>query len=370
MYHQKKKAAQLRWTLIWRRNHKKSKADTVAKKKAKKTENAARPFTPAAFAEDASLDALPDNWNDARPCPLCGLLDSIYHIVALCRHWRMAAARAAMINDARVKLIPGLVRDLRAARLHPSDGGPPLPLDLSPEQEAALEHRAIFSAGLAIPAEAGHALYRLATGAPWPRQAAQPLHHFNAAMGATFDAVAASRHDMRDLATRWLNWAERTLLALAKARRKAMADEAAAPSPMPLAPWAGPPPSALPPQPLGGVAPWTYPPLMHTDPPAYGCPGPPDAFVPATWFKHCNLAALRHLVHCAHTSLELRATVTAALPTPGNRNKKAWHHRILSHLRIRYRDLPSLLRLAPPHPPYLPTIPQRPHPPATVGATA
>ena len=37
MYHQKKKAAQLRWTLIWRRNHKKSKADTVAKKKAKKT---------------------------------------------------------------------------------------------------------------------------------------------------------------------------------------------------------------------------------------------------------------------------------------------------------------------------------------------
>ncbi len=37
LYHQKKKAAQLRWTQVWRRNHKKSQKETVAKKQKKRT---------------------------------------------------------------------------------------------------------------------------------------------------------------------------------------------------------------------------------------------------------------------------------------------------------------------------------------------
>ena len=37
MYHQRKKAANLRWTQIWRRNHKKSKAEVVLKRKSKRT---------------------------------------------------------------------------------------------------------------------------------------------------------------------------------------------------------------------------------------------------------------------------------------------------------------------------------------------
>lgn len=37
LYHQKMKAANLRWTQVWRRNHKKSQKESIAKKKSKKT---------------------------------------------------------------------------------------------------------------------------------------------------------------------------------------------------------------------------------------------------------------------------------------------------------------------------------------------
>jgi hypothetical protein len=42
LYHQKQKAANLRWTQTWRRNHKKVKVEAVAKKKSKRAVNVAR----------------------------------------------------------------------------------------------------------------------------------------------------------------------------------------------------------------------------------------------------------------------------------------------------------------------------------------
>jgi hypothetical protein len=159
-------------------------------------------------------------------------------------------------------------------------------------------------------------------------------------MGALFDAVIASRHDLRAICTLWLNWAERSIHLLAKERRRALADEASSPT-LPLPPpWPGhrrplPPPTAA-------AAPsWTPAPIPGLPPPAFPAAGASDSFVSNAWYKKCNLSALRHLLLSALADPTLKDAATSALAAPGIRSKKRWHCRALAHILLRHRDISS-----------------------------
>ena len=294
------------------------------------------PLTPAAFTAHATADELPQNWNDAAPCPLCQHTDSVFHVVS-CGHPRMAGALDALFADARDKLIPALIAGLRTAIARPADGREPINPALTPDEERALLERAQLRGAAPRSNEATHVMYRLLIAGPWPRRVAQSGHHLASAMGALFDAVIASRHDLRAVCALWLNWAERSIHLLAKARRRALADEALSPT-LPLPPpWPG---HRRPlPSPTAAARAWTPGPIPGLPPPAFPAAGAPDSFVSNAWYRRCNLAALRHLLLAALAAPTLRDAATAALAAPGIRTRKRWHCRALAHILLRHRDL-------------------------------
>jgi len=266
----------------------------------------------------------------------------------------MAAARLAMARDARLVFLPAFLPLIRTAIQRPSDGGEPLAPQLSAPETLALSNLQLLDCDSAFPNEVQHVLFRLVIGIPWPQSAAQPGHHLASGIGALFDAVIASKHDLRELSFRWMNWAERTLCILARERRRAIAEEASSPSPPPLPPWTGFAPPLAP-------LPATAKPLTHLEPKIHGDHAfdifaPPmdiDTIIPRSWFDACNTQALRSILFVLFATPSWIARVQIAGSEKGRQDKKPWHIRVLMRLQLRYGDIAASVAAMSPTAPLL-----------------
>ena len=156
-----------------------------------------------------------------KPCPACGTghIASPWHIINVCKHAKVAAARAELREnaDAFVRRLAQLCAD--AAR-----AGHPL-YSLETEAASALVQQAVFDWNSP---SGDFLLFRLCLVLPYPACVVPPNErcddNITWLLGRVFNTVFVRPHAMRITANAWVRWGGKSYLAIAKVWADAVDD--------------------------------------------------------------------------------------------------------------------------------------------------